>query len=158
MRFMDAGRNDLKIRAMAESDLDRVMEIAASLPMAPQWGRSAYEIAISIGDGPGRIALVAEQAGGVIGFVIASVITRQAEIETVAVEDGVQGCGFGSSLLRAMLEELRRIEVGVVELEVRSSNERALRLYRRAGFREVGRRRGYYRAPVEDAVLLRLGL
>ena len=45
-----------------------------------------------------------------------------------------------------------------VDLEVRASNEAALRLYRRAGFRAIGRRRGYYADPIEDAVLLRLDL
>ncbi len=48
------------MRTMAEGDLDRVMEIAASLATAPQWTRGAYEAAIAGGDGPRRIALVAE--------------------------------------------------------------------------------------------------
>jgi ribosomal-protein-alanine N-acetyltransferase len=46
-------------------------------------------------------------------------------------------------------------------LEVRPSNGRALRLYRRLGFREVGRRRAYYPAPGgarEDAIVMRLAL
>jgi len=42
-----------------------------------------------------------------------------------------------------------------VYLEVRDSNDRARRLYRSSGFEEVGRRRRYYRRPVEDAIVLR---
>jgi [ribosomal protein S18]-alanine N-acetyltransferase len=143
---------------MAEGDLDRVMEIASSLATAPQWMRSAYEAAIVSGDGPRRIALVAEHSGEVIGFAVARMVAPVAEIETIAVVARKQGHGFGLSLLLAALGELRLAGVEDVELEVRSSNRAALCVYERAGFREVGRRRGYYREPVEEAVLLRLGL
>jgi ribosomal-protein-alanine N-acetyltransferase len=142
---------------MAGSDLDRVMAIAASLATAPQWTRAAYEAAISGEEGPRRIALVVENSRDVIGFAIALVIGPVAEIETIGIESKAQGHGFGSSLLLAMLEELRLAGAGEVELEVRSSSEWAIRLYKRAGFLEVGRRRGYYQEPVEDAVLLLLG-
>jgi len=45
--------------------------------------------------------------------------------------------------------------VAAVYLEVRDSNARARGLYRSRGFEEVGRRRGYYQHPVEDAIVLR---
>ena len=45
--------------------------------------------------------------------------------------------------------------IEAVYLEVRDSNQRARQLYRSRGFEEVGRRRGYYRRPVEDAIVLR---
>jgi ribosomal-protein-alanine N-acetyltransferase len=54
-----------------------------------------------------------------------------------------------------MLEELKLAGVSEVELEVRVSNGWALRVYGGAGFVEVGRRRGYYADPLEDAVLMR---
>ncbi len=155
MSRFDAGAG-VTIRAMAEGDLDRVMEIAASLGTAPDWARTAYEAAIAGGDGPKRIALAAELSGEAIGFAVARVIAPLAEIETIAVAGKAQGRGYGSALLWAMLEELKAADAGEVELEVRSANAGALRLYQRAGFREVGRRRGYYREPDEDAVLLRL--
>jgi ribosomal-protein-alanine N-acetyltransferase len=60
----------------------------------------------------------------------------------------------GGRLLGAVAEELLKHRVAEVHLEVRSSNERALRLYRRSGFEETGRRTGYYSDPVEDAVLM----
>jgi len=146
----------LTTRAMLEGDLDAVMAIASALPTAPRWERSAYEVAISIGDGPRRIALVAECSGEVVGFVISRVIGLVAEIETIAVVAEAQRGGVGSRLLQATLQEARLAGATEVELEVRPSNQAAIRLYARAGFREVGRRMGYYREPVEDAVLLAL--
>lgn len=153
---MRAGAGELRIRAMAEGDLDAVMAIASALPTAPQWERSAYEIAIRAGDAPRRIALVAELSDAVVGFAIARVIGPLAEIETIAVATEVQGVGVGSRLLQTALQEARLAGATEVELEVRPSNQAAIRLYARAGFREAGRRRGYYREPVEDAVLLAL--
>jgi ribosomal-protein-alanine N-acetyltransferase len=141
---------------MVESDIDDVMEIAASLPTAPQWSRAAYEVAVSAEEGAKRIALAAEHCQELIGFAIARVFASMAEIETIAIDKQAQGLGFGSSLLLAILGELRLAGVREVELEVRPSNEGALWIYRRAGFGEVGVRPGYYRNPDEDAVLLRL--
>jgi [ribosomal protein S18]-alanine N-acetyltransferase len=143
---------------MMERDLDRVVSIASALATVPQWPRSAYEDVVAAGNGLLRIALVAEYAGRVIGFVVARVLGSQAEIESIAVESEAQGFGFGSSLLLATLQELRLAEVAEVELEMRASNRMAWRIYERAGFREMGRRREYYRDPVEDAVLLGLKL
>jgi [ribosomal protein S18]-alanine N-acetyltransferase len=156
MSHLDPGTG-LTIRVMTEGDLDRVVAIASALATAPQWSRSAYEDAVAAGNGL-RIALVAEYAGRVIGFLVTRVLDSQAEIESVAVESEAQGFGFGSSLLLATLQELRLAEVAEVELEMRASNRMAWRIYERAGFREMGRRREYYRDPVEDAVLLRLKL
>ena len=145
---------------MTERDIDRVMAIALGLPTAPHWPRVDFEAASKARDGVRRIALVGEYAADLVGFVIASVLPPQAEIESIAVEVEAQGFGFGSSLLLAMLQELKLAGVEEVDLEMRGSSGQGMPglIYRRAGFREVGRRPEYYRDPVEDAVLLRLKL
>jgi ribosomal-protein-alanine N-acetyltransferase len=146
------------VRAMREADLDRVMAIADSLVEAPRWPRGAYVAALRPGSAPRRIALVAEQEAAIAGFVVASVVGRQAELESIAVVGEAQGRGVGGNLLAQLIAELRLAGVGELDLEVRESNRAGRRLYERAGFREVGRRRGYYQEPVADAILLRLGL
>jgi [ribosomal protein S18]-alanine N-acetyltransferase len=147
---------------MEEADIDPVMAIAASLPTAPHWTRSAYEAAISSLGEPKRMAWVAVHSGEVIGFAIVRLLAPESELESIAIQASAQGRGFGSSLLSTIVQELKvaRPETGVeqVDLEVRASNEAALGLYRQAGFRDIGRRRGYYADPIEDAVLLRLDL
>jgi ribosomal-protein-alanine N-acetyltransferase len=148
----------LTIRPMAEGDLDRVAAIAALLPTAPQWDRTVYAAAIAPERAPLRVALVAEADGEIVGFAIASVVAPESELEIIVMDGPAQGYGFGSSLMHAMIARLRLAGVDEVALEVRALNEAALAFYRRAGVEEVGRRRGYYREPVEDAVLLRLGL
>jgi len=145
----------VSVRAMAERDLDRAMEIAASLETAPQWPRAAYEAAIAAEGMPRRIALVAEIDGEIAGFAVASRVGAVAELESIAVVAGWQGRGIGRTLLDWVIAGLRMAGVTELELGVRESNQAAAKLYRRAGFFEAGRRRGYYRDPVEDAVLLR---
>jgi ribosomal-protein-alanine N-acetyltransferase len=140
---------------MRREDVARVMEIAAGLADAPKWPEAAYLAALEP-DGLRRIALVALGAEGVAGFAVASVVGAEAELESIGVDAASQRRGVGMRLLEALAGEL--LGAGAVELflEVRVGNERALGLYRRAGFKETGRRVGYYAEPVEDAVLMRL--
>jgi ribosomal-protein-alanine N-acetyltransferase len=147
---------ELRVRRMAVKDLARVMEIADGLKEAPHWAIDTYETALDPGAAVRRVALVAEDTGQgrIAGFVVVTVVAPEAELETIAVAADAQGAGVGGRLLGAVAEELLKDGVAEVHLEVRSSNESALRLYRRSGFEETGRRTGYYSDPVEDAVLM----
>ena len=145
------------IRGMEIDDLVGVMAIAASLMTAPQWPREVYKAAIA-GDGPKRIALVAEDAGEVVGFAVAAAVLEQVELESIAVVAEAQRRGVGALLLRELIGTVRGAGATELVLEVRASNQAALGLYARGGFAVTGRRRGYYANPVEDAVLLRLQL
>ena len=89
------------------------------------------------------------------GYVVAWFAGGQGEIANLAVAESARGCGIGSALLDAALDEARGHGTEEVFLEVRSSNVRARELYESRGFVEVGRRRRYYRRPVEDAIILR---
>jgi len=93
--------------------------------------------------------------GVVLGYVVAWFVADEGEIANLAVSPAGWGGGIGRALLDAALAEavLRRIDS--VYLEVRDSNERARRLYQSRWFEEVGRRKAYYRRPVEDAIVLR---
>jgi ribosomal-protein-alanine N-acetyltransferase len=66
--------------------------------------------------------------------------------------------GVGRELCRAVVGWSKGQGAAMVELEVRSSSAGAIALYAGLGFVEVGRRPGYYDAPKDDAVLMRLGL
>jgi ribosomal-protein-alanine N-acetyltransferase len=63
---------------------------------------------------------------------------------------------LGRALVQAIVEALAERGVRQVYLEVRESNAPARALYEAFGFRAVGRRKAYYRHPVEDAIILRL--
>lgn len=149
------------LRRMTGEDLGPVMAIAGELKDAPHWPREAYETALRPDALPKRIAFVAERPdqGGVVGFVVASVVAPEAELESIAVAAAEQGKGIGWGLAEALAAELIKAGVCEVLLEVRASNRRALAFYRRLGWSETGRRPRYYADPEEAAVLMskRLG-
>ncbi|MEO8335694.1 MAG: ribosomal protein S18-alanine N-acetyltransferase [bacterium] len=93
--------------------------------------------------------------GMLVGYVIALVLGEEAEIANLAVSSDARGRGVGGLLLDRVTDELVQRGVWSVYLEVRESNTAARALYKSRAFRQVGRRRGYYRHPAEDALLLK---
>lgn len=81
------------------------------------------------------------------GFIMSRRAADEAEILSVAVAHACRGRGLARELLQLHLGRLAGTGVRAVFLEVDETNRPALRLYRRAGFREVGRRPNYYAAP-----------
>jgi [ribosomal protein S18]-alanine N-acetyltransferase len=95
-------------------------------------------------------------AGGkLIGFILSRVAAGEAEILSVAISPGRRGRGLSRQLLDLHLRRLAGIGIRLVFLEVGAQNVPACRLYRRAGFQEVGRRRGYYEDGATALVLRR---
>lgn len=88
------------------------------------------------------------------GFILSRVVADEAEILSVAVNAARRGKGLARRLLDLHLRRLAGLGVRAVFLEVEEGNAPALRLYRRAGFREVGRREGYYRESRGAAALV----
>lgn len=78
------------------------------------------------------------------GFVLARHVLDEAEILSVVVAPASRGRGHAGTLIAAHLATLASIGVREVHLEVEEGNDPAIRLYRRYGFLEVGRREGYY--------------
>jgi len=78
------------------------------------------------------------------GFILSRLAGHEAEILSVAVAAARRGRGLGRALLHLHLRRLAGLGAGSVFLEVDEDNTPARRLYQRAGFREVGRRPGYY--------------
>ncbi|HXS74726.1 MAG TPA: tRNA (adenosine(37)-N6)-threonylcarbamoyltransferase complex dimerization subunit type 1 TsaB [Terracidiphilus sp.] len=149
----------VRIRRMGDADIEAVMEIAEKTDHAPRWARAAYLAAIDSGNQPRRVALVAQREEKVAGFVVAAILPGgEAELESIVTALPHQRRGVARELFASLKHELRRQGVREVMLEVREANRSAQGFYRFLGFQEDGRRPGYYADPVEDAVLMRLGL
>ena len=93
--------------------------------------------------------------GTLAGYAVAWFVVGEGEVANIAVHPGCRGQGVGASLIDDVLREARQRQTTAVFLEVRESNDPARQLYASRGFQQVGRRRKYYRHPVEDALLLR---
>ena len=94
------------------------------------------------------------QGGVIIGYAGVWRVAHEAHVTTIGVRASEQRHGYGTALFAALI--LRAYEMGArwVTLEVRASNLHAMQLYERFGFKEIGRRRGYYTDNGEDAVIM----
>ncbi len=137
-----AKNRGITVRRMTDSDVDRVMDLAAATHHAPKWEREAWERALQRDNQPRRVALVAEarEMGALAGFAVASVMAPEAELESIVTASAQQRSGVGRELFKALKNELRHQEVREIILEVRAGNLAAAGFYRFLGFAEEGRR------------------
>ena len=99
--------------------------------------------------------LVADDNGAVLGYVGSQTVMDESDMMNIAVHPDHRKQGIATGLIVSLVEELRKKGSRCLTLEVRASNESAIRLYHMMEFREVGRRKNYYRNPREDALILR---
>ena len=163
---------------MTEDDLDAIVRLESALFGAEAWSRNLLVAELEASQGPlaDRRYVVVESddddvavgtgAGtgtkrprllGYAGLYHAGGLTS-ADLLTIATIPAARGRGLASRMLTELVGTARRAGCPDVLLEVRQSNEAAQRLYARHGFAPIGRRRRYYQAPPEDAVVMRLTL
>jgi len=102
--------------------------------------------------------VAADDTGQVAGFLVARHAADEGEILNVGVLPPHRRRGVARALVAEGLAQLARLGARHAFLEVRESNAGARALYRGFGFAEVARRRGYYRRPVEDAIVLKAAI
>lgn len=102
-----------------------------------------------------RMATAVDPSGAVVGYCIMLRAADEAEIANIATAPGMRRRGVGAQLLDEAIAAGEAAGVIAMFLEVRESNVAARALYASRGFSAVGRRRGYYSRPVEDALVLR---
>lgn len=146
----------LNIRPAGPADISVILDLERACHTAAHWRQSEYELIFDAGATP-RILLVAEEAAA-IGFIVVRILGPEWEIENVAVLPAARRRGIGAHLVSAVLAQAEHRHAESIVLEVRASNAAARGLYTRAGFLEVGYRRGYYAHPAEDAILYRVQL
>lgn len=101
------------------------------------------------------LTTVAERDGRLVGYSVAWAVGDEAELANLAVAPEHRGTGVAKRLLDHLLDDLDARGGATIYLEVRDSNAPAQGLYRSRGFTAAGRRKGYYRKPNEDAVVMR---
>ena len=153
----------IHLREATVEDMDALLALERSIEDAPHWTEAAWrDVLASSGIGVGdegmgikRVVILALRDGEAAGFVVLGLTAGVAEMESVAVAPAHRRTGVARALCERGMGWARGRGAEEIELEVRASNEAALRLYGSLGFEEQARRRGYYREPVEDAVLMR---
>ena len=141
------------LRAMTESDLAAVVAIEQSAYEFP-WTLQIFRDCLKAQ----YDCFVLDQDGVVDGYFVLAVAADEAHVLNVAVAPARQGQGIGRRLMKRLLDLARWHRATRVFLEVRPSNPRAIALYERLGFTQIGRRPRYYpaREGREDALVLAL--
>jgi ribosomal-protein-alanine N-acetyltransferase len=139
----------VRIRRLTYADLPQVVAVERRSYPAP-WSLSMFVLELSKSGG---ICLVAERAPGEIcGHLVCSRYDTEWHLMNLAVHPDFRRIGVATALLEALLARLER--GAHVTLEVRASNQGAIALYDRYGFRAAGVRRRYYQDNGEDAVIM----
>jgi ribosomal protein S18 acetylase RimI-like enzyme len=141
------------VRPMSASDIAAALFILEESPQAAKWSGGALLDASSRG-----IAWTGEVDELVAGILIGRVAADEFEIQNLAVAMAHRRQGVATRLVGAALESARIGGSVKAYLEARASNEGAIALYSKMGFRISGRRAKYYCDPLEDAVLLALDM
>jgi ribosomal-protein-alanine N-acetyltransferase len=156
----------VRLRRAVTADVGSVHEIERAAFSDP-WSRGSFAslvsdpralFAVAVAPGGAAPADGAHGAGAVLGYAVATFVVEQAELANLATAPAARRRGVGGLLLDEVIREAVTRGTRELFLEVRESNRAARALYASRGFVQVGRRRGYYRRPVEDALVLRLGL
>lgn len=105
-------------------------------------------------ENPTAAFFVAELEGRCVGYAGMYSVVDEGYINNVAVHPGCRRQGVASLLMEKLQDYAREKHLSFLTLEVRASNSPAILLYEKFGFQRAGIRKGYYREPREDAVLM----
>ena len=144
------------LQPASQADLREIADLEVACYSDP-WPATAFA---ALPDNPAVHFQVAREGEGgpVAGYVVAWFAADEGEVANLAVTPRLRQRGFGLALLDSVLAEAAERGTRSLFLEVRESNAAARKLYASRNFREVGRRKRYYRSPEEDALILRCTL
>jgi ribosomal-protein-alanine N-acetyltransferase len=158
--FVRSGR-DYAVEPLRAADSAALARIHRE-DFVPPWDENDFETMLGDDIMFGYKAVeIGKARSGAAGFVLARNISGEAEIITIAVARAHRRRGLGRLLMDAVLRELHGARAGALFLEVDEGNFAAVALYRKLGFREVGKRSAYYRSAAgmpTDALVMRRDL
>lgn len=138
-----------QIQRMQEADIPEAAALERACFSEP-WSEASFLTELR----GGAVFFAAFEQGRLAGYAGMQVLLDEGGITNVAVDASFRRRGIARALVGALLEYGDAHALASITLEVRESNAPAIALYEGYGFAPVGRRRGFYSAPREDAVLM----
>ena len=137
-------------RKMTKDDAEAVAELELKC-FAMAWSRADFfrELKNELAE-----YVVGELDKKIVAYADAWVSFDQAEVMHIAVAPELRGQGVGTILFGELIKAVKERGATSITLEVRSSNEAAIKLYENFGLKSVGRRKGYYLDNGEDALIM----
>ncbi len=142
---------------MALTDLSWVLEIERHSFPTP-WSEASFRHELLDNPYSQLFVMKGSRVPGVVAYACVWVVDQELRINNIAVHPRWRRKGIGTRMLRFLLDHAARHGCREATLEVRPSNEPAIRVYDKAGFRPIGRRKNYYLDTHEDAVVMVLAI
>ena len=140
------------IRLAAEEDIPRVLEIEHE-SISPPWTHGGLLSEVYREDSFFALLVCDEK---VSGYIALRCMEDEGELLKIAVAIEARRRGIADELMKAALSYAGKNGISSIYLEVRKSNEAAVSLYRKHGFKQTGLRKNYYTEPIEDALIMAL--
>ena len=135
------------IRKAKSKDIPFVLEIEAA-SFAHPWEESLFIDTLSAN---GKYFFVYESDNKPVAYIIFETVLDEGHITDLAVGEKYRNKGIGKELIEKILFLAKELKIRSIFLEVRESNEAARKLYQKLGFKQMGKRKGYY-PKNEDAL------
>ena len=104
-------------------------------------------------ENPNTTYIIAKEKNQVVGFAGISICIDEATLNNIVVKKGYRGRGLGGELLESLIDICSDLNLKTLTLEVNTSNEPAIRLYKKFGFKNLGIRKKYYNNS-QDAYIM----
>ena len=159
-------RQQLTLELMRESDVNTVQEIEREIFATP-WPRNAYYRELASRASAHYVVLRQEGAverpapyraseldPTIVGYGGMWRMYDEAHVTTIGVRKDLQHHGYGRIIFAGLVQAAYDMGAKWVTLEVRTTNENAMKMYEAFGFKVIGRRKGYYTDNGEDAIVM----
>lgn len=142
--------DSLHLRPLKNKDLPDVLQIEEKVYGFP-WSEQIFKDCLAMGYSSWSL----RDNGRLIGYAIVSIAVGEAHILNICVDPDKQNSGFGRLFLAELFSVAKHQGAERIFLEVRPGNKAAVSLYEKIGFKQIGRRKGYYPAGEgrEDALV-----
>lgn len=140
-----------EIREMTHDDVDSILQIEEMCYGAHHWSRESFLTELSNKISTYQCILNDNKCVGYIGF---WKIMDEAHVTNISIHPDFQNKKLAHRLILSMINECYKEKIKYITLEVRVSNERAIHLYEKFGFKSLGIRKKYYQDNNEDALIM----
>lgn len=140
------------ISKMSKSDISEITELEKTCFSEPWSEKSLKE---ELANDTARFYVLRDNET-LLGYIGANNICNEVYITNVAVNEKYRGKGYGKMLVNHLVKQAEAENALFVTLEVRKSNESAIALYEKCGFKKIGERKNFYSKPTEDALIYTL--
>ena len=139
----------VSIREMQESDIKEIADLEKECFSEP-WSENSLRDELT--NETARF-FVLRDSEKLLGYIGANNICNEVYITNVAVNSKCRGKGYGKILVKHLIKQSEVERAFFITLEVRKSNENAIKLYEKCGFKLIGKRKNFYSKPTEDALI-----